>query len=613
MAAGAKSLSKTFVWILMGLLMLGLAGFGAVNLSGTIRTVATVGDESISVDDYVRELQREIRAVEAQSGQPLQMSQARDLGLDRNALARLTALAALDNEVGQLGISIGDENLQQEIISIPAFQGVNGTFDRESYRFQLEQVGMTDSEFESDLRKESARTIVQGTIMGGVKMPTTLTDTMIDYIGARRSFTVATVGTEALDTPVADPTDAQIQAFYDDNGDQFMLPRTKQLTYAILSPAMLVDTVEIDDDALRKLYEERNDEYNQPERRLVERLNFPSEQAAKDALAQLEVGGTTFEQLVRDRDLELNDIDLGDVTREDLGEAADAVFAAELDTVVGPLPSVFGPALFRVNGSLAANNVPFEEAEPALREELATERARRLIEAQSEDINDMLAGGATLEELAEETEMELGQIDWTRNSDEGVAAYDGFRAAAEAVQEGDFPEIAFLEDGSIFALRLDEVLPRRPEPLESARDRVAEAWQQAEINKALREKADAILNQLAPDGDFAATGLPFRVENALTRTAFLNDVPANFMNEVFAMEPGELRVVSGNGAAWIVRLDETLPPADTDELRQLRDALSSQMDQALAQNIFNAYVRDAQTRARPVVDQQALNAVQASF
>lgn len=85
------------------------------------------------------------------------------------------------------------------------------------------------------------------------------------------------------------------------------------------------------------------------------------------------------------------------------------------------------------------------------------------------------------------------------------------------------------------------------------------------------------------------------------------------MNEVFAMEPGELRVVSGNGAAWIVRLDETLPPADTDELRQLRDALSSQMDQALAQNIFNAYVRDAQTRARPVVDQQALNAVQASF
>ena len=472
---------------------------------------------------------------------------------------------------------------------------------------------MTDSEFETDLRKESARTIVQGAIMGGVEMPATLTDTMTDYIGARRSFTVATVGTEALENPIAEPTDAQIQTYYDENGDLFTLPRTKQLTYAILSPAMLIDTVEVDQDALQKLYEDRSDEYNQPERRLVERLNFPDEQAASEAKAQLEVGGTTFEQLVRERDLELNDIDLGDVTREDLGEAADAVFAADLDTVVGPLPSVFGPALFRINGSLAANNVPFEEAEPALREELAAERARRLIEAQSEDINDMLAGGATLEELADETEMELGQIDWTRESSDEIAAYDGFRIAAEAVQEGDFPEIAFLEDGSIFALRLNEVLPRRPEPLDSARDRVTAAWLQAETNKALEDRANAVLTQLATDGDFTTTGLPFRVENALTRTAFLDDVPADFMNEVFQMEPGELRVIGGNGAALLVRLDEVLPPADTDELRQLREALSAQMNQALSQNIFNAYVRDVQTRARPVVDQQALNAVQSSF
>ncbi|MES0861483.1 peptidyl-prolyl cis-trans isomerase [Ruegeria sp. SCPT10] len=613
MAAGKNSLSKTFVWILMGLLFVGLAGFGATNLSGTIRTVAQVGDESVSVDAYVRELQREIRAVEAQTGQSLQMSQARELGLEQRALSRLTALAALDNEVGQLGISIGDENLQEEIVAIPAFQGVDGSFDREAYRFQLDQLGISDTEFESDLRKESSRTILQAAVTSGVVMPNTLTQTLVDYLGARRSFTIATLGVEALTTPVAEPTAEEVQAFYNENTDLFTLPRTKRLTYAILSPEMLIDTVEVDEDTLRRLYDQRAAEYQQPERRLVERLNFPSEEAANDAMAQLEVGGTTFEQLVRDRELELSDIDLGDVTRDDLGDAADAVFAAELDQVVGPLPSVFGPALFRINGSLAANNVPFEEAEPSLREEQASERARRLIEAQSEDINDLLAGGATLEELAAETEMVLDQIDWTRDSSEQVAAYDGFRVAAEAVQEGDFPEIAFLEDGSIFALRLEEDLPPRPEPLNSARDRVAAAWTAAETNTALQDQAASVLLDLATDGDFTATGLPFRVENALTRTAFLEDVPPSFMAEVFEMEPGELRVISGNGAALIVRLDEILPPDETDELRQLQEALSAQLNQALAQNIFDAYVRDAQTRARPVVDQQALNAVQASY
>ncbi|WP_209016227.1 peptidyl-prolyl cis-trans isomerase [Roseibium sp. RKSG952] len=608
-----KNLSKTFVWILMGLLMVGLAGFGAVNLSGTARSVAQVGNEDVSVQEYVLELQREIRAVEAQTGQPLQMSQAQQLGLDQRALSRLIALAALDNETQELGISIGDENLQNEIVQIPAFQGVNGTFDREAYRFQLEQAGITDSQFEADLRKESARTIVQGAVMSGVEMPATLTETLANYVLARRSFTVATLASDALETPVAAPTDEQIQTYYDENTDFFTLPRTKRLTYAILSPEMLLDTVEIDEDSLRRLYDQRAEQYQQPERRLVEQLVFPSEEAATEALAQLEVGGSSFEQLVRARELELSDVDLGDVTREDLGEAADAVFAAELDDVVGPLPSQFGPALFRINGSLAENNVPFEEAAPELREELAADRARRLIEAQAEDINDMLAGGATLEELVSETEMELGEIDWTAQSEDGVAAYEGFRSVAQAVQEGDFPEVAFLDDGSIFALRLNEVLPPRPEPLDSARDRVIAAWVQEEIAKALQEQANTVMTQLATDGDFTTTGLPFRVENALTRTAFLEDVPADFMTEVFEMELGELRVIPGIGSALIVRLDEELPPAETDEQRQMQQALAAQLNQALAQNIFDIYVRDAQTRARPVVDQPALNAVQANF
>ncbi|WP_164659162.1 peptidyl-prolyl cis-trans isomerase [Tropicibacter sp. Alg240-R139] len=613
MAAGVKSLSKTFVWILMGLLMLGLAGFGATNLTGTVRTVATVGSQTVSVDDYARELQREIRAVEAQTGQSLPMAQARQLGVDRIALANLVNLASLDNEVSELGVSIGDTNLQQEILEVPAFQGVDGNFDREGYRFALEQAGLSEAEFEDDLRRESARTLVQGAIMGGVEMPSTMTDLIIDYVYARRSFTVATVSAEALTTPVPTPTDTQLQTFYDENSDQFTLPETKRLTYALLSPEMLLDQVELDDASVLRLFEEREAQYNQPERRLIERLVFADEAAALDAKAQLEVGGTTFERLVEERDLSLADIDLGDVAADQMGEAAEAIFAAEVGDVVGPLPSSLGPALFRVNGTLAARVTAFENVEAELRDELAAERARRLIEAQAEDINDLLAGGATLEELTGETDMTVGEIDWTTESSDGVAAYAGFREAAQAVRDGDFPEIGFLEDGSIFALRLNEVLPPRPEPLDSAHERVAAVWTATETNAALSAQADSVLTTLVTEGDFAATGLPTRVENGLTRTAFLDGVPVDFMNQVFEMEPGELRVIAGQGRAFIVRLDDILPPADSAELQQTQDAVAVQMNQALSRNLFDVYVRDAQTRAQPTLDQRALNAVQANF
>lgn len=613
MAAGVKSLSKTFVWILMGMLIVGLAGFGAVNFSGSVTSVAHVGNQTVSIDAYARELQQEQRAFQAQTGQTLQMAQMRELGLDQAVLGRLVALAAIDNEVEQLGLSIGDENLQREVVEIDAFHDINGEFDRETYRFALEQAGLSEAEFEADLRAEAARTLVQGAIMAGVQMPLTLTETLTGYIAARRSFTWVQLTPADLETAVPAPDEDTLRSFYDANTDMFMLPETKQITIASVTPDMLVDEIDLEESALRDLYEQRADEYRTPERRLVERLVFADEASAADAKAQLEVNGTTFELLVQDRGLQLSDIDLGDLTRADLGDAAEQVFAAPVGSVVGPLPSDLGPALFRINGRLEARETRFEDAEPELRDELASDRARRLIEAQAENIDDLLAGGATLEELAKETDMELTRIDWTADLSEGIAAYDTFRSVAEAVAEGDFPEVEFLEDGGLFALRLDGTLPERPQPYADARPRVEQAWLRAQTESGLRNQAETLLADLESTSDFAATGLQVNTESGLTRTAFLEGAPADMMAQVFEMEPGDLRILSGDDNVVILRLDEILPPEESEDLTRLNQALSNEMNQALSQALFNAFAQDAQIRARPQVDQNALNAVAASF
>ncbi|MEX0281868.1 MAG: peptidyl-prolyl cis-trans isomerase [Arenibacterium sp.] len=614
MASKANSMSKGFIWAIVILLIIGLAGFGATNLSGTIRTVGFVGSQPISVDEYAREFQREVRAVEAQIREPLPITRARELGLDQVALSRLVQLAALDHDAEEMGISIGDENLQAEIVEIQAFQGINGQFDRETYRFALSQNNLSETEFEEDLRQESARAIVQSALMAGVQMPTAMSDLLVDYVGARRNFIWAVLNEDALDAPVAEPSAEEVRAYYDANTDQFMLPETREITYALLTPEMILEEVEVDNAALRTLYEEREAQYDQPERRLVERLVFQDAEAASSALAQIEVGGTTFETLVENRGLSLGDVDLGDVAEGDLGPASDAVFGAEVGDVVGPVETSLGPALFRVNGVLEAQITAFEDVEAELRDELAGQQARRQIEALSESLEDILAGGATLEELVAESEMQLGTISWSPLSDEDIAAYAGFSSAASRVSLDDFPEIDFLEDGSVFAMRLNEVLPPRPEPFESAETAVRDALVLERTRDALSGAASEIVAQLAREGDFTETGLRFKVENGLTRTAYIEGVPVDFMNNVFEMSKGDVQIIPGEGAeVLIVRLEDVLPPEDNNELRQLRTVISQQMDQTLAQALFSIYARDAQLRADARIDQRALNAVMTSF
>lgn len=609
-----KNLSKTFVWILMGLLFVGLAGFGAINVSGTTRTLATVGDATVSVDDYARALQQEQRAIQAQSGRSIPLSQLISMGVDRGVLSGLVASAALDNELGELGLSVGDEVLLKEITQISAFQGSDGSFSRDNYRFALDNAGLSEADFEEDMRSETARTLLQGAITGGTRMPAVLGETLTDYIGARRSFAYVRLSENDVILTAVEPTEDELKTFYETHIEDFTLPETKVITYVALRPDALVDEVEVDETALRTLYEERDAEFNVPERRLVEQLVFPNEDAAATAKAQLDVGGTTFETLVEERELTLSDIDMGDVAIDTLGAAGDAVFAAEVGDVVGPLPSEFGPALYRVNGVLEANFTSFEDALPTLREELALDRARRVIETRSEGIDDALAGGATLEDLAkEENGMVLGQLDWTADTTDDIAAYDTFRNAAEAITIEDFPAVDYLEDGSLFALRLDEVLAPRPQPFEDARTAVTEAFKGDRIAKALAEQADQIKAATeANDGQFPEEREVVE-QTGLTRTAYLDQTPVDLLNQVFEMEVGEVRVVSDAEGTVVVRLDETLPPDDGNDMQFLTQALNEQLNQSLSNEIFQIYLQAVQSRARPQVNQQAVNSVHATF
>lgn len=612
MAAGMKKLSKTFVWILMGMLIVGLAGFGAVNFTSSSSSVAQVGDEEVSIGSYVRELQREQRALQAQTGQAVTMAQMSAFGMDRMVLGRLISLAALDHESRQLGLSIGDDNLIEELSAIDAFKNVSGGFDREAYRFALRNAGLTEKEFEDDLRREAARTMVQNAMLSGTKMPATLTETLTSFIGARRSFSYVQLNAADIALTAEAPSDADLQAFYEANQDQFMLPETKVITYAALRPSTLLDEIEVDEAQLQRLFEDRADQYQVPERRLVERLVFGSEDAAASAKAQLETGGATFESLVEARGLTLQDTDMGDVAMGDLGAAGTEVFATQVGDVAGPLPSDLGPALYRVNGRLEAQITTFEDAKPELIEELASDRARRLVESQAEDIDDMLAGGATLEELATESGLELAQINWTEDTSDGIAAYEAFRTAAAAVTAEDFPEAGFLEDGSLFALRLDDVLPERPEPFADAKDKVLAAWQADRLAKALKDQGEAVLAQAEQAGGFAE-GADVKTEPGLTRTAYIDTVPEPLVAQVFTMETGDFRLVQDADSAVVVRLDAILPPEQSDDMTLLTQALQAQLDQSLAEELFEAYVQDVQARAEPRVDQQALNAAQANF
>ncbi|WP_435141691.1 SurA N-terminal domain-containing protein [Pseudopelagicola sp. nBUS_19] len=602
--------SKTLVWILMAMLILGLGGFGVTNLSGATRTVGDVGGKEIDINDYARALQEELRTIEAQTGQSISFSQGQLLGLDRAVLSRLVVTRAMDAEAEHIGISIGDENLRRELIAIPAFQSLDGSFDRDAYAFAIDQAGMNETRFEDSVREETARSLLQGAVVSGINMPDTYANAVVNFVAEQRDFTWTELTADNLTRPIAPPTEADIKGYYDDNLEDFMIPAMRQITFVQLNPEMLIDSVEIEESVLQQAYEDRSAEFNRPERRLVERLVFPNMAAAKEAKEQLDADKTTFEALVESRGLALSDVDIGDVSQADLGPAGGSVFGEPTGAIAGPVQTDLGPALFRTNGILAAQLTSFDQARPALREELATERARRIIDAQIGDIDDLLAAGATLEELATETEMQIGSINWHEGAEDRIAGYEGFRNRAATVKVEDFPKIEELEDGGIFALRLDGETETQPAPLEDVRMAVSDAWTDTRTGQALNILITNLMPRLEEGTDFTSFGFNAIEETDIVRNGFIPGTPAGFLPMVFEMQQGDVRALNDGAGITLVRLNSIHAPAiGSPEISAFSDNITQQVSAGIAQDIFDAYAQSLQTIYPVTLNQQALNAV----
>ena len=203
----------------------------------------------------------------------------------------------------------------------PAFHSIDGKFDKETYTFTLENAGMTPSVYESAVRAETSRMILQSGITEGVMIPNNYMEVMAKYLFQTRDFELVSLTWNNLDEPDPEPSDEEIKAYHKENSIKYMRPETKMISYVILTPEMVSKEIEIDKSLLEEVYNERISEFNQEEKRRSERLVFLTMKEAEEALESINSKITSFTNLLNERGLSSSEIDIGYKTKNELGEA----------------------------------------------------------------------------------------------------------------------------------------------------------------------------------------------------------------------------------------------------------------------------------------------------
>jgi len=586
-------------------------GFGSQDL-------IIVGDTKIGPHEYMRAQQDVLRAMSSQAGRSLSLQEARALGLDRRVMERLIGGAAVDAHARALHLAIGDTAILDEIMKDPAFKDPSGNFNPALFQQTLQAMGINEQGYIDSLRERNLRRQILSTVGKVAAGPDVLVTALNNFNGATRTLRYVLVPQSAAGT-IPDPTDEDLKRYYDNHRGKFTQPEYRKIGVLAVTPETVKNEVQIKDSDVRAAFEASKDQLGTPEKRHVQQISFP-DKAAADAAYQKIQSGTDFAAVAKEQGVSDADIDLGKVTRVELADPAmgDAAFRLEQNKVSEPITGSLGSVvLLRVTEIEPGKSPSFEEAKADLEKKILKERASGAIFDLHDKIEDQLASGSKLSEIADKLKLNYVLIDQVdrqgKKPDGSTVTLPAQKDVLNAVFSTDVgvenDPIDAKDDGVIWYEVLG-VIPEQLKPFDQVKDEATKDWKTEEVRTQLAKYTQDLVNSLSGGKSLedVAKDLNQQVltSDPLKRDSItVNVLPAAVAQAFSLPEKGYGSAPSGVEEGRIVfQVDKVTPPPQLNPSETAR--LKQQIGQLIGEDVVAEYFSALENRYGVSVNEQAL-------
>jgi peptidyl-prolyl cis-trans isomerase D len=581
------------VKILFALLIASFAVWGIGDIfrdrSPAETTVASVGSINIQADALSNAVRQRMDQFRGMFGSDFGPEQAKQLGIVNGVLDSLIQSDLLTLEQQRLGIVVDDTVVRDAIFADPHFHNSAGGFDRNLFNNILGANHLTENGYVALMRRDLGRAELTEALTAGASAAPILSETLYRFRNEKRTVASVLIAADSV-KGVADPTDAEIADYYAQHQATFRAPEYRGFTALILTPDDIAGTIEVPEDKLKTEYQTRVDEFSTPERRKLEQMILPDAAKANEAAAAL-AAGKSFEEVAKDIAHEdASAIDLGWVKRDEMLPAlADAAFGLKEGEVGKPIESPLGWHIFKATGAEAGATKPFDEVRAQIATDVAREMASEKIYQLANQLEDSLAGGSTLEQLAEQFKLKLttvAAVDPDGKDPKGAAvaipaSEEVLKSVFETAQ-GQTSRLAETHDNGYFVVRTDKVTPSAVRPLDEVKDPAKTAWLAEKRNaaaEAIAKEIEAALTDGKTLEDVAATKQD-KVETIadIARAGGSSGLPAELVAKIFGVKPGQTAVAAGPKGWYVTQLKSVQvpdPATDKDGVTKLASELTN--------------------------------------
>ena len=507
MREGVKSGVVKF--ILMGLMTLAVGGLVLTDVGGFFRgnsvggtTVAKIGQQKLSIQQFDPVVRRIL------SQQNMDIPTAHKLGFIDQILYGEINNNLLAREAHEQGVLVSKEIVARQIHELVAPHVTDELGPKEVLERLLRNQRMSERQLITTLRGEMTNTLMRNAVsLGAGVISKDESDALYQYRKETRKVSAILFPHDQI-SEYAQPTDEDLQKFYEATKHKYLVPQTRTLTYISLSKDKLKDTISIADEEILKVYEDDKDLYVQPEKRSLEQAIL-SDDATATLIVSAVKGGKSLQKAIEDETgdkagyIGTEDFEKSGLI-EDLGNAA---FSGQKGEIVGPIETPLGWHVMVIKSITPGKQTPFDDVKSAIKDMLYQDRLGDEIYALSNQIDDAIASGQTLEEVAQSFDLKLATIGPMRSDGSTVNNKDAMKdfgkddissvlETAFNLNGQEISQIMELSDGRYIAIRADEIVEQTYKQLADIKDSLTKEWIAKEKSLINAQKTSGLLAKL---------------------------------------------------------------------------------------------------------------------
>lgn len=487
--------------ILIGLLVIifTLTGADALfNRDAASRSVVEVNGEKISENDIARAVASQKQQMMARYGDSVPAEFLTDEYLRNPALENLIERKLLLGAANNAGFAVGDEIINQQILTTPQFQQEDGVFDRDRFQLVLRNIGYTPSTYRNVLSEDIViNQLGRGVLETSFVTPAEL-ETIISLNFQTRDFSYAVLPAAKIrDEVVVD--NSEVASYYESNPQEFTNPEQVAVDYIELSVDSLMQDTDVTEAEVRQQYEQNLANFvATPERQAAHILIESNDEKVIADVSEKLANGEDFAELANTYSDDLGSKeqggDLGFTTGDTFPvEFEEALATLSVGGVSAPVKTDAGTHFIKKLAERGTEVPPFEEQRERIAEQLKRDQAESTFVGLLDKLRDLSYNAEDLAEVASELNLPHRNTGlFSRVGGEGLASESLFVNAAfsaDVLEQGNSSDVIELSPSRVVVLKKTDYAASNISPMESVSEQIVSILREQKARDLLATQA----------------------------------------------------------------------------------------------------------------------------